>query len=156
FKLIEPLKELYKDEVRQVARALGLPEELVEAHPFPGPGLAVRVIGEATEEKIEIAREASDIVEKELLRAGLYGSVWQAFAFVGDDFATGVKGDVRAFGHVVTVRVVESKDAMTADWSRLPFELLERISSRITNEVPGVTWVSYAISSKPPSTIEPQ
>lgn len=156
FKLIEPLKELYKDEVRQVARALDMPEELVEAHPFPGPGLAVRVIGEATKEKIGITREASDIVENELQRAGLYGNVWQAYAFVGDDLATGVKGDVREVGHLVTVRIVESKDAMTADWSKLPFELLERISNRITNEVPGVTWVSYAISSKPPSTIEPQ
>ena len=156
FKLLEPLKDLYKDEVRLVARGLGLPEELVKAHPFPGPGLSVRVIGEVTREKLAIARKASAIVEKELTLAGLHDVVWQAYAAVGDDLATGVKGDSRAIGHIVTVRVVESRDAMTADWSRLPYELLEKMSNRITNEVPGVTWVTYAISSKPPATIEPQ
>lgn len=156
FKLLEPLKDLYKDEVRLVARGLGLPEELVKAHPFPGPGLSVRVIGEVTREKLAIARKASAIVEKELALAGLYDVVWQAYAAVGDDLATGVKGDSRAIGHIVTVRVVESRDAMTADWSRVPYELLEKMSNRITNEVPGVTWVTYAISSKPPATIEPQ
>jgi GMP synthase (glutamine-hydrolysing) len=156
FKLIEPLKDLYKDEVRKIAKALGLPKDIVESHPFPGPGLAVRVIGEVTRDKLNVVRKASAIVEEEMANAGHYSDVWQAFAFVGDDLATGVKGDARAVGHVVTVRVVESVDGMTADWSKVPHVILERISSRITNEVPRVTWVTYSISSKPPSTIEPQ
>lgn len=156
FKLVEPLKDLYKDEVRRVAVALGLPNDLVNTHPFPGPGLSVRVIGEVTNEKLEISREASAIVEEELRSAGLYDKVWQAYGFVGDDLATGVLGDERRLGHIVAVRIVESKEAMTADWSRVPHSLLERISTRISNEVPKVTWVTYAISSKPPSTIEPQ
>lgn len=156
FDLIEPLKDLYKDEVRKVASALGLPNDLVNTHPFPGPGLSVRVIGEVTEQKLDISRQASAIVEEELFYAGLYDKVWQAYGAVGDDLATGVLGDERQVGHIVIVRVVESKEAMTADWSRVPYDLLERISTRITNEVPNVTWVTYAISSKPPSTIEPQ
>jgi GMP synthase (glutamine-hydrolysing) len=156
FKLIEPLKDLYKDEVRQVAAVLDLPPDLVKTHPFPGPGLSVRIIGAITPEKVRICREASAIVEEELSAAGLYDSVWQAYAAVGDDLATGVLGDERRVGHVVIVRAVESKEAMTADWSRLPYDLLEKISSRITNDVQGVTWVTYAISSKPPATIEPQ
>ncbi|MGH2637744.1 MAG: glutamine-hydrolyzing GMP synthase, partial [Rhabdochlamydiaceae bacterium] len=156
FKLLEPLKDLYKDEVRKVALALGLPKDLVNTHPFPGPGLAVRIIGEITQEKLEICRDASDIVEEELSLAGLYDTVWQAYAAVGDDLATGVFGDERRVGHMVMVRVVESKEAMTADWARLPYPLLEKISNRITNEIPNVTWVTYAVSSKPPSTIEPQ
>jgi len=156
FKLVEPLRDLYKDEVRKVAVALGLPNELVNTHPFPGPGLSVRIIGAVTKEKLEICREASAIVEEELSLAGLYNDVWQAYGFVGDDLATGVLGDERRVGHIVTVRIVESREAMTADWSRVPHTLLEKISSRITNEIPNVTWVTYAISSKPPSTIEPQ
>lgn len=156
FRLVEPLKDLYKDEVRKVAVALGLPSELVDTHPFPGPGLSVRIIGEVTQEKLEICRDASAIVEEELSGAGLYNNVWQAYAAVGDDLATGVLGDERRVGHVVIIRVVESREAMTADWSRLPYDLLERISGRITNEIPEVTWVTYAISSKPPATIEPQ
>ena len=156
FRLVEPLKDLYKDEVRKVALALGLPEDLVNTHPFPGPGLSVRVIGVVTKEKLAICREASAIVEDELRSSGLYDSVWQAYALVGDDLATGVLGDERRVGHIVTVRIVESKEAMTADWSRVPYDVLEKISSRITNEVPNVTWVTYAISSKPPATIEPQ
>ncbi len=156
FRLVEPLKDLYKDEVRKVATALGLPKELVNTHPFPGPGLAVRVIGAVTKEKLEICRAASAIVEEELELSGLYDGVWQAYAAVGDDQATGVLGDERRVGHIAIVRIVESTEAMTADWSRVPYALLEMISSRITNEVPGVTWVTYAISSKPPSTIEPQ
>ncbi len=156
FQLIEPLKDSYKDEVRAVASELGLPPELVKTHPFPGPGLSVRIIGEVTKDKLRICREASAIVEAELSRAGLYDRVWQAYAAVGDDLATGVLGDARKVGHLVTVRIVESKEAMTADWSRVPYALLETISTRITNEVPNVTWVTYAISSKPPATIEPQ
>jgi GMP synthase (glutamine-hydrolysing) len=156
FKLIEPLRDLYKDEVRSVARLLGLPDQLVSRHPFPGPGLAVRVIGEVTKEKVKVCREASQIVEDELIEAGLYGKVWQAFCVVGDDKAVGVTGDARRHGYVATIRVVESQDAMTADWSRLPHDLLEKMSVRITNEVSEVAWVAYAISSKPPSTIEPQ
>ncbi|MCS6768005.1 MAG: glutamine-hydrolyzing GMP synthase [Candidatus Nitrosocaldus sp.] len=155
-KVLEPLRQLYKDEVRQVARLLGVPEHMVNRHPFPGPGLAVRIIGRVTEEKLRICRRASKIVEEELARAGWYDRVWQAFAIVGDDRAVGVLGDGRVHGHVVSIRVVESMDAMTADWARLPHELLARISNRITNEVDGVTWVTYVISSKPPATIEPQ
>lgn len=156
FKLLEPLRDLYKDEVRKVARILGMPEALVRRHPFPGPGLSVRIIGEITPEKLMICRGASAIVEEELLNAGLYDKVWQAFASVGDDRATGVQGDERKYGHIVTVRIVSSLDSMTANWVRVPYGLLERISSRITNEIPGVTWVNYAVSNKPPSTIEPQ
>lgn len=156
FKLVEPLKDLYKDEVRKVARLIGLPADLVETHPFPGPGLAVRIIGSVTPTKLEICRKSCAIVEEEVARAGLRSKVWQAFAFVGDDLATGVLGDEREVGHIVNVRIVESSDGMTADWSWVPRELLEKISTRITNEVRGVTWVCYAIVSKPPSTIEPQ
>jgi len=154
--VVEPLRELYKDEVRELGSLLGLPREVVERHPFPGPGLAVRVVGEVTEEKLRICREASEIVEEQLREEGVYQKVWQAFAYVGDDEVTGVLGDERRTGRQVTVKVVESVDAMTADWSRLAPEVLERISSRITNEVAGVVAVSYAISSKPPATIEPQ
>lgn len=155
FKIIEPLRLLYKDEVRRIARELGIPEFLVKTHPFPGPGLAVRIIGEVTEEKLRICRESSAIVEEVLKRVGIYDSVWQAFACVGDDLAVGVLGDQRKLGHVVTVRIVNSVDGMTADWTRISEEKLEEISNRITSQVKGVTWVTYAISSKPPSTIEP-
>lgn len=154
-KVLEPLRDLYKDEVRNLGHTLGLPGDIISRHPFPGPGLAARVIGEVTEEKLRICREASAIVEEELQKAQWYSKVWQAFAAVGDDKATGVLGDERALGHIVIVRVVESEEAMTADWSRLPPEVLEAVSTRITNEVRGVTWVAYAISSKPPATIEP-
>lgn len=156
FKLIEPLKDLYKDEVKTVGALLGLPKSFLEKHPFPGPGLAVRIIGEVTTEKLRICRDASAIVEEEITSSALYAKVWQAFAIVGDDRATGIQGDQRSEGYMVTIRVVESVDAMTADWTRLPFDLLEKMSNRITNEISKVSWVSYAISSKPPSTIEPQ
>lgn len=155
-KVLEPLRDLYKDEVREVAGILGIPDKIVRRHPFPGPGLAVRVMGEVTLEKLRLARMASSIVEDELRDAGLYDSVWQAYATVGDDRAVGVVGDARRYGRIVTVRVVNSTDAMTADWTRLPYDLLERISNRITNEIEEVTWVTYSISSKPPATIEPQ
>ncbi len=155
FRIIEPLKFLYKDEVRKIAKELGVPDVIVKAHPFPGPGLAVRVIGELTKEKLSICRDASAIVEGVLARHGLYDSVWQAFATVGDDMAVGVLGDQRQLGRIVTVRIVKSLDGMTADWAVIPAEVLQELSSRITGEVPGVTWVTYAISSKPPSTIEP-
>jgi GMP synthase (glutamine-hydrolysing) len=155
-KLVEPLRDLYKDEVRKIGRLLGMPEELVGRHPFPGPGLAVRVLGEVTREKLEISRRAGAIVEETLMKRGLYGSVWQAFAYVGDDVVTGVQGDGRRTGRQVTVKVVESVDAMTADWVGLPAGVLREISGRITNEVEGVVAVAYAISSKPPATIEPQ
>jgi GMP synthase (glutamine-hydrolysing) len=154
--LVEPLRELYKDEVRELGSLLGLPREVIQRHPFPGPGLAVRVIGEITDEKLRICRDASSIVEEVLEEEGLYAKVWQAFAYVGDDEVTGVLGDERRLGHQVTVKVVESVDAMTSDWSRLEPGVLERMSTRITNEVSGVVAVSYSISSKPPATIEPQ
>ena len=154
--ILEPLRFLYKDEVRKVGKLLDVPDNLLRRHPFPGPGLAVRIIGEVTPEKLNICKHASKIVEDELTVSGWYDKVWQAYAAVGDDRAVGVVGDERRYGHVVLVRVVESVDAMTADWTRLPFEILERISNRITNEVENVTWVGYVVSSKPPATIEPQ
>ena len=154
--ILEPLREIYKDEVRKIARILKVPEKLFMRHPFPGPGLAVRVIGEVTPTKLEIAKIASKIVEDELLEANLYHRVWQAYAAVGDDRAVGVVGDERRYGNIVMIRVVDSIDAMTADWTRLPHGVLEKISNRITNEIEDVTWVTYTISSKPPATIEPQ
>ncbi|WP_428325314.1 glutamine-hydrolyzing GMP synthase [Nitrosopumilus sp.] len=154
--ILEPLRELYKDEVRMIAKILEVPEKLFMRHPFPGPGLAVRIIGEVTPTKLEISKVASKIVEDELVEAGLYGKVWQAYAAVGDDRAVGVVGDERKYGNIVMIRVVDSIDAMTADWTRLPHGLLEKMSNRITNEIEDVTWVTYTISSKPPATIEPQ
>ena len=155
-KILEPLRDLYKDEVRKVAKIIGVPQDLLMRHPFPGPGLAVRIIGEVTKKKLNITRVASKIVEEELQNADLYDKVWQAYAAVGDDKAVGVVGDERKYGNIVMIRIVDSVDAMTADWTRLPNELLEKISNRITNEIDDVTWVSYVVSSKPPATIEPQ
>ncbi len=152
--LIEPLRELFKDEVRLVGRELGLPEQIVMRHPFPGPGLAIRMIGAVEREKLEILREADLIIMEEMEASGWYDRVWQAFAVLLPVQSVGVMGDERTYDQVIAVRVVESLDAMTADWARLPYELLQRISNRIINEVKGVNRVVYDISSKPPSTIE--
>ena len=152
--LIEPLRELFKDEVRALGRELGLPEEIIGRHPFPGPGLAVRVIGEVTEEKLAILRQADRVLEEEMRRSGFYEKVWQAFCVLLPVRTVGVMGDSRTYEYVVALRVVESVDAMTADWVRLPYDLLDRISRRIINEVRGINRVVYDISSKPPSTIE--
>ncbi len=154
-KVVEPLKNFYKDEVRRIGEAIGVPREIIERHPFPGPGLAVRVIGRFTPRKLEIVRKASKIVESVIRKYNLYSKVWQAFAVVGDDKWVGVKGDARQEGYIVIVRIVVSEDAMTADWARIPNEVLDEISRRITLEIDDVTLVSYAITSKPPSTIEP-
>jgi GMP synthase (glutamine-hydrolysing) len=154
FGLIEPLRDLFKDEVRRIGKELGLPQEILVKHPFPGPGLAVRLLGEITSKDLITLREADAIVVEEIRRAGLYEKVWQAFAVLLPVRSVGVMGDGRTYGLTVAVRVVQSDDAMTADWVRLPGEVLERISTRIVNEVPGVTRVVYDVSSKPPSTIE--
>ena len=154
FALVEPLRDLFKDEVRRIGKELGLPEEILVKHPFPGPGLAVRLLGEITSPHLVTLQEADAIVVEEIRRAGLYDKVWQAFAVLLPVRSVGVMGDGRTYGLTVAVRVVESDDAMTADWVRLPGEVLERISTRIVNEVIGVTRIVYDISSKPPSTIE--
>jgi GMP synthase (glutamine-hydrolysing) len=154
--VVEPLRDLYKDEVRALGSLMGLPKVLLRRHPFPGPGLAVRVVGEVTAEKLKVCRHASRIVEDVLAEEGLYDKVWQAFAYVGDDMVTGVLGDERRLGFQVTVKIVESVDAMTADWFNAPPAVLRKISNRISNEVEGVVSVAYAVSSKPPATIEPQ
>jgi len=154
FALVEPLRDLFKDEVRRIGRELGLPEEVLTKHPFPGPGLAVRILGEVTPERLETLREADAIVVEEIRHGGLYEKVWQAFAVLLPVRSVGVMGDERSYGFTIAVRVVESEDAMTADWSRLPGELLGRIATRVVNEVAGVNRVVYDISSKPPSTIE--
>ncbi len=153
-KLIEPLRELFKDEVRIIGRELGVPEEILTRHPFPGPGLAVRVIGDITEERLKILRAADRIFDEELRRAELYGSVWQAFAVLLPISTVGVMGDERTYERVIAIRAVTSVDGMTADWARLPHDLLARVSGRIVSEVKGVNRVVYDISSKPPSTIE--
>lgn len=154
FELIEPLRNLFKDEVRAIGEELGLPEEIVWRQPFPGPGLAVRIIGTITPERIEILRAADHIVVEEIRRAGLYREIWQSFAVLPAVKTVGVMGDGRTYEYPVVVRAVTSEDAMTADWARLPHDVLERIASRIINEVPGVNRVAYDITSKPPGTIE--
>jgi GMP synthase (glutamine-hydrolysing) len=155
FDLVEPLRDLFKDEVRQVGAELGLPEEIVQRQPFPGPGLAVRIVGEVTAERLSMVRAADHVVREEIRRAGLERQTWQAFAvLLAGVRSVGVMGDGRTYEHPIILRVVTSEDAMTADWARLPYEVLDRISSRIIREVPGVNRVAYDITSKPPGTIE--
>jgi GMP synthase (glutamine-hydrolysing) len=154
FTLIEPLRYLFKDEVREVGAALGLPQEMVWRQPFPGPGLAIRIIGEVTREKLEILRSADWIVMDEIKKAKLYDQLWQSFAVLTDTRSVGVMGDFRTYGYLIALRAVTSNDAMTADWARLPYDLLAQISNRIVNEVPEANRVVYDISSKPPATIE--
>jgi GMP synthase (glutamine-hydrolysing) len=153
-KLLEPLRSLFKDEVRRVGSDLGLPDEIVWRHAFPGPGLAIRIIGEVTKERANLLREADDIVTQEIRAAGLYRQLWESFAVLTDLKSVGVMGDFRTYGYMVALRAVTSDDAMTADWARLPYDVLARISNRIVNEVHGVNRVVYDITSKPPSTIE--
>jgi GMP synthase (glutamine-hydrolysing) len=154
FRLIEPLRELFKDEVRSLGKDLNVPIEILSRHPFPGPGLAVRIIGEVTPDKIDLLRAVDRIVEEEVRHAGLYDSIWQIFPVLLPVSTVGVMGDYRTYEKVIAIRAVTSLDGMTADWARLPYDLLARLSSRLVSEVRGVNRVVYDISSKPPSTIE--
>jgi GMP synthase (glutamine-hydrolysing) len=153
-KLVEPLRELFKDEVRQLGKVLGLPDEMIKRQPFPGPGLAIRIIGEVNRERLDILRAADEIVLEEAKRSGVWNQIWQSFAVLLPVKTVGVMGDERTYENVIALRVVASQDGMTADWVRLPYRVLEHISNRIINEVRGVNRVVYDISSKPPSTIE--
>jgi GMP synthase (glutamine-hydrolysing) len=152
--LIEPLKELFKDEVRKIGRDLGMPEEILQRQPFPGPGLAVRIVGEVTPERADILRDCDEIVVEEIKKAGLYTKIWQSFAVLLPVMSVGVMGDQRTYAYTCAVRAVNSEDGMTADWVPLPHEVLKTMSSRIVNEVKGVNRVVYDITSKPPGTIE--
>ena len=154
FELLEPLRQLFKDEVRQVGRELGIPEEIVERQPFPGPGLAIRCLGEVTEDKLKIIREADFIFRDEIKKAGLQNKIWQYFAALPNIRSVGVMGDERTYSHTVTLRAVNSTDGMTSDWARIPYEVLEKVSTRIVNEVDNVNRIVYDITSKPPATIE--
>jgi GMP synthase (glutamine-hydrolysing) len=154
FDLVEPLRMLFKDEVRRVGEELGLPEGMVWRQPFPGPGLAIRIIGEVTEERLELVREADAVLQEEIRRAGLYKDLWQSFCVLPAVRSVGVQGDDRTYAYPIVIRAVTSDDAMTADWARLPYDLLETISSRIINEIPGINRVALDLSSKPPATIE--
>jgi GMP synthase (glutamine-hydrolysing) len=154
FDLVEPLRMLFKDEVRRVGEELGLPEGMVWRQPFPGPGLAIRIIGEVTEERLELVREADAVLQEEIRRAGLYKDLWQSFCVLPAVRSVGVQGDGRTYAYPIVIRAVTSDDAMTADWARLPYDLLETISSRIINEIPGINRVALDLSSKPPATIE--
>jgi len=153
-KLVEPLRELFKDEVRELGRALGLPETFIGRHPFPGPGLAVRILGEVTEERCDLLREVDHIFIEELHKNGIYDDIWQAFAVLLPIKAVGVMGDERTYEHVVALRGVTSVDGMTADWARIDHDILAHVSNRIIRNVKGVNRVVYDISSKPPATIE--
>jgi GMP synthase (glutamine-hydrolysing) len=153
-KLIEPLRDLFKDEVRRIGRDLGMPEEMIQRQPFPGPGLAVRILGEVTPERVELLQKADDIVVTEIKRAGLYDEIWQSFAVLLPVMSVGVMGDQRTYAYTCAIRAVTSEDGMTADWVPLPHEVLKTISSRIVNEVTGINRVVYDITSKPPGTIE--
>ena len=152
--LVEPLRQLFKDEVRVVGEELGLPENMVWRQPFPGPGLAIRIIGEVTQERLDILRHADFVLQEEIRRAGMYRDLWQSFAVLPAIKSVGVQGDERTYAYPIVIRAVTSDDAMTADWARLPYDLLERISSRIINEVDGVNRVALDLTSKPPGTIE--
>jgi GMP synthase (glutamine-hydrolysing) len=154
FKLVEPLKKLFKDEVRALGREMGIAEEIITRQPFPGPGLAIRIIGEVTPERVKILQDVDDIVVMEVKNAGFYKKVWQSFAVLLPIRTVGVMGDKRTYLNTIAIRAVTSSDAMTADWARLPYDLLEKISGRIINETPEINRVVYDISSKPPSTIE--
>jgi GMP synthase (glutamine-hydrolysing) len=155
FSLVEPLRDLFKDEVRQVGSELGLPEEIVQRHPFPGPGLAIRIIGAVDRQRLDVLRAADLIAREELTAAGLDRDVWQfPVVLLADVRSVGVQGDGRTYGHPVVLRPVSSEDAMTADWSRLPYDVVAKISTRITNEVPEVNRVVLDVTSKPPGTIE--
>ena len=154
FKLIEPLRELFKDEVRNVGRELGLPEEMVGRHPFPGPGLAIRVLSDVTKEKLDLLRAADSLYIEEIREAGLYDDIWQAFSVLLPVRTVGIMGDERSYEHVLALRAVTSTDGMTADWFPFPHDVLARISSRISNQVKGINRVVYDVSSKPPATIE--
>jgi GMP synthase (glutamine-hydrolysing) len=153
-RLIEPLKDLFKDEVRKIGRDLGMPEEILQRQPFPGPGLAVRILGEVTEERLALLRESDDIVVSEIKRAGLYTKIWQSFAVLLPVMSVGVMGDQRTYAYTCAIRAVHSEDGMTADWVPLPTEVLKTISNRIVNEIKGINRVVYDITSKPPGTIE--
>jgi GMP synthase (glutamine-hydrolysing) len=154
FELVEPLRLIFKDEARRVGEELGLPERMVWRQPFPGPGLAIRIVGEVTRERLDILRAADAVLLEEVRRAGFYGDLWQSFAVLPAIRSVGVQGDSRTYAYPIVIRAVSSEDAMTADWARLPYDLLERISSRIINEIPGVNRVALDISTKPPATIE--